>query len=60
MNVAVTKKRRSRALKTSSTKRKLTTKKLASTLRVVPLPPRTVSEPKDEDDDRDERRWLDW
>lgn len=62
MNV-VTKKRRRRSLKTTfaaAKKRKLASKKMASTLRVVPMPLRTVSEPKDEDDDRDERRWLDW
>ena len=48
------------ARRTTMRMRKLVAKKMASALRVVPIPPRTVCEPKDEDDDRDERRWLDW
>jgi hypothetical protein len=65
MTATAKKKSKRRSLKTTfaaAKKRTLVAKKIAaeSTLRVVPIPQRIVSEPKDEDDDRDERKWLDW
>ena len=60
---AVIKKRRPRALKTTSAakKRKLARKLAAeSTLRVVAMPPRVRKPDDNEDADIDQRAWLDW